>query len=130
MEGSLFTGLKEGAYYVSQEGYRKQFLDKLGFDPYFGTLNLKLTSIENRLKLDTLPYIRIEGFESEGRTFGPARCYEAIVNDTEKGAVIVALRSHYDPSVIEVISPIYLRDRFKLKDGDIVKVKIPISKGR
>ena len=33
LEGTLFTGLGEGAYYVTKEGYRKQFLEKLGFDP-------------------------------------------------------------------------------------------------
>ena len=44
LEGVLFTGLGEGAYYVTRDKYRKQFMEKLGFDPYPGTLNLKLTS--------------------------------------------------------------------------------------
>jgi riboflavin kinase, archaea type len=44
LEGTLFTGFGEGAYYVTKEGYRKQFIEKLGFDPYPGTLNLKLTT--------------------------------------------------------------------------------------
>jgi riboflavin kinase len=34
LEGTLFGGLGEGAYYVTKEGYRKQFIEKLGFDPY------------------------------------------------------------------------------------------------
>ena len=38
LEGVLFSGLGEGAYYVTKEGYRKQFMEKLGFDPYPGTL--------------------------------------------------------------------------------------------
>src|SRR5208337_4812172 len=44
LEGTVFTGLGEGAYYISKEHYRKQFAEKLGFDPYPGTLNLKLTA--------------------------------------------------------------------------------------
>ena len=44
LEGTLFTGLGEGAYYVTRDDYRKQFIEKLGFDPYPGTLNIKLTS--------------------------------------------------------------------------------------
>jgi len=43
VEGVVFTGLGEGAYYVSREGYRRQFVEKLGFDPYPGTLNIKRT---------------------------------------------------------------------------------------
>lgn len=34
LEGVVFTGLGEGAYYISKEQYRKQFMEKLGFDPF------------------------------------------------------------------------------------------------
>ena len=44
LEGTVFTGLGEGAYYIGRESYRKQFAEKLGFDPYPGTLNLKLAT--------------------------------------------------------------------------------------
>jgi len=133
IEGVVFTGLGEGAYYISQKGYRKQIVDKLGFDPYPGTLNLKLTSnidLRTRGELDAYPAIEIKGFKDRLRTFGPAKCYRAIINDEVKGAVITAMRSHYDTSIIEVIAPTYLRNRLKLRDGDKVKVKIFISSSR
>jgi len=38
----VFSGLSEGAYYMGMEGYRKQFRSKLGFDPFPGTLNLRV----------------------------------------------------------------------------------------
>ena len=129
LEGTLFTGLGEGAYYVTKEGYRKQFMEKLGFDPYPGTLNLKLTSeydIKSLSELETYPAITLEGFEDESRTYGAVRCYPAIINNKEKGAAIIALRSHYGQSVIEIVSPICLRSRLKLKDGNKVKVEILI----
>jgi riboflavin kinase len=129
LEGTLFSGLGEGAYYVTKEGYRKQFLEKLGFDPYPGTLNLKLTSeydINSMSELEAYPAIELEGFKNETRTFGPVKCYPAIINNREKGAVIYALRSHYDSSVLEIISQAYLRSRLKLKDGNKVKVEILI----
>lgn len=130
LEGEIFTGLKEGAYYVSQEGYRKQFVEKLGFDPYPGTLNLKLKSdsdLRARKALNTYPCIEIEGFSDKSRTFGPAKCYRVLINDEELGAIVTALRTHYDETVVELIAPIYLRERFKLKDGDIVRVKLITS---
>jgi len=127
LEGVVFTGLGEGAYYVTQDEYRKQFIEKLGFDPYPGTLNLKLTAeydMKTRSELDTYPAIEIKGFEDESRTFGHVRCFHALINNKAKGAVVCALRSHYNSSVLEVIAPTYLRGQLKLKDGNKVKVEV------
>lgn len=129
LEGVLFTGLGEGAYYITQGGYRKQFMEKLGFDPYPGTLNLKLTSNYDRRarsELEVYPSIEIEGFKSESRTFGSVKCYPTIIDNKEKGAVLLAMRSHYNSSVIEVIAPMFLRNKLKLKDGNKVKVEVLI----
>ena len=127
LEGILFSGLGEGAYYVTKEGYRKQFIEKIGFDPYPGTLNLKLTTeydVKTMSELEAYPSIEIQGFKDESRTFGPVKCYPAIINNKVKGAVIYALRSHYNASVLEIIAPVFLRGRLKLKDGNKVKVEI------
>jgi len=80
LEGTVFEGLGEGAYYISKEVYRKQFIEKLGFDPYPGTLNLKLATeydLKTRTELETYPAIEIEGFKNENRTFGLVKCYPA-----------------------------------------------------
>jgi riboflavin kinase len=127
LEGIVFSGLGEGAYYTSNDGYRKQFIEKLGFDPYPGTLNLKLTTdydMKSRSELEVYPAIEIEGFKREERTFGPVKCYPAILENSIKGAIISAIRSHYDVSVIEIIAPINLRKHLKLKDGHKAKVEV------
>jgi len=127
LEGFLFTGIGEGAYYVTKEEYRKQFIEKLGFDPYPGTLNLKLTSeydVKTRSELEAYPAIELQGFKDESRTFGSVKCYPAVINNKMKGAVVFALRSHYNTSVLEVIAPVFLRGKLKLKDGNKVKVEI------
>ncbi len=129
LEGVLFSGLGEGAYYVTKEGYRKQFMEKLGFDPYPGTLNIKLTTeydIKSMSELETYPAVELEGFNDESRTFGPVKCYPAIINNKAKGAVIYALRSHYGASVLEIVSPTFLRSHLKLKDGNKVTVELLI----
>ena len=126
VNGAVFTGLGEGAYYISLNGYRKQFVRKLGFDPYPGTLNLRLTSPLDRMVRDTLeklPGIEIEGFEDGHRTYGGAKCFMAKINSVD-GAVLVLERTSHDDSVLEVIAPVRLRDRLNLKDGDPVKVGI------
>ena len=127
LEGTVFTGLGEGAYYTSKEHYRKQFIEKLGFDPYPGTLNLKLTSeydLKTRTELEAYPAIEIQGFKNEDRTFGLVKCYPATIGNKVKGALISALRSHYDISVVEIIAPVCLRKHLNLKDGHKVKVEI------
>ena len=127
LEGVVFTGLGEGAYYISKERYTKQFIEKLGFEPYPGTLNLKLTTdydVKTRSELEAYPAIEIEGFRSEDRTFGSVKCYPVTIENRVKGALILALRSHYDTSVIEIIAPVFLRKHLKLKDGHKVKVEV------
>jgi len=127
LEGTVFTGLGEGAYYVTKEHYRKQIVEKLGFEPYPGTLNMKLTSdydIKTRMELDAYPAIEVKGFKNEDRTFGLVKCYPAIIGGTVKGALITALRSHYDTSVLEIIAPFCLRTQLGLKDGNKVKVEV------
>jgi riboflavin kinase len=127
LEGTVFTGLGEGAYYISKEHYRKQFIEKLGFDPYPGTLNLKLTAdydLKTRTELEAYPAIEIQGFKNEDRTFGLVKCYPVTIDNKVKGALISALRSHYGNSVVEVIAPVCLRKQLNIKDGNKVKVEV------
>ncbi|MEM3071961.1 MAG: DUF120 domain-containing protein [Candidatus Bathyarchaeia archaeon] len=128
--GKVFTGFGEGAYYVSKNGYLNQFVEKLGFRPYPGTLNVKLGEeggkgvVKSRELLKALKPIVLQGFESDGRSFGPVRCFKATVNGLGKCAVIEAHRTHYGNDVIEVISPFNLRRRLGVKDGDEVEVRV------
>ena len=127
LEGTVFTGLGEGAYYISKEHYRKQFMEKLGFDPYPGTLNLKLTGdydTKTRTELESYPAIEVEGFKNEDRTFGLVKCYLVMIDNKVKGALISALRTHYDVSVLELIAPVCLRKHLNLKDGTKVKIEV------
>jgi len=132
LEGELFSGMGEGSYYLTQEGYRRQLWERLGFEPYPGTLNLRLRpGYENEKRmLDTLPLLSIAGFKTDDRSFGPVKCAPAMVNESVKAGVVLALRSHYGHDVIEVVSEENLRRRLKLKDGDTVRVKILTSTPR
>jgi riboflavin kinase, archaea type len=130
LEGTVFTGLGEGAYYLAKEHYRKQIAEKLGFEPYPGTLNLKLSGdydTKTRMEIEAYPAIEISGFKNEDRTFGLVKCYPVTIDNKVKGALITALRSHYDVSVLEIIAPVCLRKQLCLKDGNKVKVEIIIQ---
>lgn len=127
LEGTVFTGLGEGAYYISKSDYKSQIMEKLGFEPYPGTLNVKLTSdydIKTRRDIEAFPAVEVMGFQNQDRSFGLVKCYPVIIGGKIKGALVTATRSHYDASVLEIIAPVCLRKQLGLKDGNKVKVEI------
>ena len=108
IQGRVFSGLNEGTYYMSQNGYKKQFKQKLGFIPYPGTLNLKLisnTDIKNRTYLESSPGILINSFSNKIRSFSSVKCFILRINDNFPGAAIIIERTHHDESILEIISP-------------------------
>jgi riboflavin kinase len=128
--GRLVTGLGEGCYYTTLEGYKKQFELKLGFIPFPGTLNLSLDllCIVARKKLDGRKGIKIDSFVSENRTFGGAKCFPCKILDERakgiKSAVIIPERTHYPDDILEIISPVYLRGELGLKNGEEVRTRV------
>jgi riboflavin kinase, archaea type len=129
--GTVFTGFGEGGYYVSLRGYAKPFVEALGFQPFPGTLNLRLSNeamIEQRMSLDHLPGVEVSGFRDRSRTYGPVKCFKALVGERYRGAVLAIERTHYDSSVLEVISPINLRKAIRLKDGDECVVTVYLER--
>ena len=132
MKGILETGLGEGGYYISKKGYMSQFQKKLKWKPYEGTFNLRLNDDEVP-KIEAMKAaegILIEGFEQEGRTFGKAWVFKcSLKNDNEivnECAIISPKRTHYR-RVVEVISPIFLRDKLKAIDGDMFTIKVDLG---
>ncbi len=128
LAGEVTSGLGEGKYYMSIDEYRRQFKEKLGFEPYPGTLNVKLYPeyIKNRLLLSKLPGIIIEGFEKNGRKFGNVKCFKAIVEGAENVpcAVLIIEKTHHGPEIIEIIAPIKLRELLNLNDGSPIKIRV------
>ncbi len=128
IQGSVVKGLGEGAYYMSLNGYKKQIEKKLGFTPYAGTLNLRVTGktdLENNRKLQASPGVKIIGFKSQGRFFGGATCFKAKITGKggkADGAVIVPDRTHHDAAILEIIAPEFLRKKLKLKNGQDIRI--------
>lgn len=126
LTGIVVSGLGEGKYYISQPEYKRQFKDKVGFVPFPGTMNLRLTGgdLSKVRILQDAEGIALKGFQKDGRTFGEGKLFKAAINDQE-GAVVIPLRSHYN-DVLELISKDFLRDKLGLKDGDRVRLRIKV----
>ena len=78
--------------------------------------------MEHKRELRSYHGLKIEGFANGKRTYGGARCYRATVNGRYPAAVLVIDRTHYDDSVMEIISPVNFRKELGLKNGDKVNV--------
>ena len=125
LHGKVIAGLGEGQYYIAQNGYMSQFSEKLGFQPFPGTLNVKLneTSIAIRQQMDCVKPICIQGFNDGKRTFGSGKCYLIKINGI-KSVVIIPERTHYPTNLLEIIAPVNLRETLHLKDGDEVNILV------
>ncbi len=120
--GEVVSGIGEGAYYVRQ--YAALIREYLGFDPYPGTLNIRV--IFPKTIFDALCNVRpvvLPGFTKGGRTFGDVRAYPVKIRGLE-GAIVVPSRTIHPPKIAEIIAPAHLREKLNLRDGDLLKVAV------
>ncbi|WP_394296512.1 DUF120 domain-containing protein [Pyrococcus abyssi] len=120
--GEVISGIGEGAYYVRQ--YAPLIREYLGFDPYPGTLNVRVLFPKTIFDaLCTARPIIIPGFTRNGRTFGDVRAYRVRIDGIE-GAIVIPSRTVHPPKIAEIIAPVKLRDALNLKDGDKVRIEV------
>ena len=122
-EGTVFSGQGRGKKFVELPWFKRQVEEKLGFSPYPGTLNMFLTekNVENRRLLEI----------SGGLTVKPQTGYYSGVMfrasiDALECAVVIPIMPNYPNDVLEVIAPIYLREKLKLVDGSLVAVSVNV----
>jgi riboflavin kinase, archaea type len=122
-EGTVFSGQGRGKKFVELPWFKGQVEEKLGFSPYPGTLNLVLTGkkVENRRLLEV----------SNGLMVKPQTGYYSGVMfrasiDGLECAVVIPIMPNYPNDVLEVIAPIYLREKLKLADGSLVAVSVNV----
>jgi len=129
LKGEIISGMGEGAYYMSLKGYTKQFKSKIGYIPFPGTLNVKLYQkeyVQAIQQLDDLDGQKINSFSDGKRTYGWVKCFTAKLNRTVNCQLIRLERTHYDNSIIELISKNSICKTANLKLGSKVSIKIII----
>jgi riboflavin kinase len=132
LEGQVSDGFGEGAAFVELDGYKDQFAEVLGYEPYPGTLNVVLTddtpeSIEDMADLEPLV---VEGWSDGDTEYGPVYCYPATLQaggDSEPVHVVRPVRTRHDEATLELLSSHNLRNRVGLESGDPVTVDVGYS---
>ena len=127
LKGEIKSGMGEGKYYISQEGYMAQFREKLGISPYPGTLNIKIyPEYENILRrIRSADGIHIYGFKDKERTFGGVKCFSGRIDGTNAWLIFPERSSYTD--IVEIISDKFLRNDLKLQDGDELNVRVTLD---
>lgn len=122
VKGTVFSGKNEGVKFIKLSWVREQIMEKLGFAPYLGTLNIKLTKNDSAKLKRTLKKAKsIEISPAEG--FCRGRCFKAHLGNI-KCAIVIPEIAEYPEDVLEIIAPANLRKKLQLEDGDKVEVKI------
>jgi len=121
--GRVFTGQGEGRRYVELAWVKQQVKEKLGFDPYPGTLNLRLNeeTAKRRVMLEKDAKLRL--CYSEGYCTG--LLFKASVDDVACGVVIPQVED-YPENVLEVVAPVNLKHKLRLRDGDLFTVMVHV----
>ncbi|MFC4540334.1 DUF120 domain-containing protein [Halosolutus amylolyticus] len=130
-KGTVTDGLNEARHYISLDGYKEQFKNRLGYEPYPGTLNVTLSrrDVPERSVLEVKSGIDIDSWSDDERTYGAATCYAARVEADsedvfEPAHVLVPDRTHHGEDAIEIIGPVSFRDELELTNGDHITIHV------
>ena len=124
LTGKIVSGVKQGEFFTQLAWVQEQCLEKLGFTPWPGTLNLEipkdsLSIIEKLEPEDGIELVPPDSNYCSGRVFpvSIAGIPAAIVFPAQDVRV-------HEKNIIEIISPKWLKEALGVKDGDWVTLTI------
>jgi riboflavin kinase len=124
--GKVFSGLGRGAYYVAHPAFMPKFVRLLGYEPFPGTLNLRLSSpaeIEARRFLGEEKGYSIPASKFDGQEFSSTKCFPGMMGGIEVVLTIPQITA-YDRTVLEIMARVKLRDALGLADGQVVELDV------
>ena len=130
LKGRVVSGAKKAAFFTQLDWVLEQCLEKLGFKPFPGTLNIEILP-ESLLDAESIPGkkgIELIPPEPNGpidSTFCTAQVLPVSIEGID-GAIIIPeekVKIH-DKNIIEAIAPVNLKDALNVDDGDTVTLTI------
>ena len=121
LSGKVLSGGGEGKRFLDLPWVKRQVEKKLGFIPYSGTLNLRLSeeSVKRRKLLEKAHSVKV--CPAEGYCNGVL--IKAFIGTLEC-AIVVPEIAGYPKDVLEIIASVNLRDKLQLEDGDEITVTV------
>jgi CTP-dependent riboflavin kinase len=120
LTGKIVSGVRQGAFFTQLDWFQEQCQEKLGFKPYPGTLNIKIST-------DKLPEIEVleneEGLEfiPPDAAFCSGKAFAVSIAGVRSAIIMPAaeVRVH-GKNIVEVIAPINLKEKLGVADGDSI----------
>ena len=122
LRGIVARGLGESKNFTEIPWVKRQFIDRLGINPYPGTFNI-IVAAEDGEKLNALH--KVQGIEitPEDDNFCTASGLPVLINSRIKGAAIIPQVADYPPMQLEIISAENIKQTLSLDDGDRVEIE-------
>lgn len=123
LRGVLVAGLGEGARFTQLDWARQEFRTALGYEPFPGTVNLRMEGEawrQCRRRLQQAAGVEIKAPPG----FCRARCFPLRVNGTVPGAIVLPEVENYPEDKLELVAPVPVRQTLGLRDGDIVSLQL------
>jgi CTP-dependent riboflavin kinase len=122
LRGVVEAGTGEAASFMSLDWVRREISRLAGFDPYPGTLNVRLLDdhVERWRAIRTQDGLRVTPPD-------PAQCgarlVPVVVSGDIRAGVIVPDVTRYGAHVLEIVAPVHLRSRCWLRNGDVLALR-------
>jgi len=121
LNGTVSSSRGEGKKFLELPWVKRQIKQKLGFTPYPGTLNVRLSeeSVKRKKLLEKAHSIKV--CPADGYCNGTL--IKAFIGKVEC-AIVVPEVAGYPKEVLEVVAPVNLRETLQLEDGGEVTVTV------
>lgn len=126
IKGKLASGIGQGRHFTRLDWARQQFMERLGIDPYPGTVNVIVEGGDDEAvwaRLKATPGIRIDN-PNDGPFDCDGRCYRVAIEGRIPAAVVFPEVDGYPANQIEVIAAVGVREALRIADGDAVTLVI------
>jgi CTP-dependent riboflavin kinase len=120
-----------GGWVVRSHLFNAAYSEKLGISVFPGSLNIALDHVFNWFDARYEPHRIWFGREEYGGSDILLLPCELVSLDHRKAFLwtpTTAARDRRDPRVVEIVADISLRNHFGLKDGDLVEIKLPVTR--
>ena len=123
LRGKIISGVQKAAQFTQLDWVREQCMEKLGFIPFPGTVNLEITEED----ISTLKALRKEAgirLIPPDPQFCESKAFPIVMGHIQ-GALIIPeenVRVH-GPTVIEIMAPVKVKDALGVDEGDYLSLR-------
>ena len=122
--GKIVGGAKQGAFFTQLDWVREQCLEKLGFAPWPGTLNLEIP-MDQVAVIEDLKVTKGLELVSPDLNYCSGHVFPVSIEGLHAAVVLPAEDVRVHPkNIIEIISPEMLKSALKANDGDWLTLTI------